>query len=92
MIDKAIANQSSMAHCRFAGSICGDGCIPDGLQSASMTMPFDCHFAQRRAGRATPGDPLMQAPVPRAVDFSEPAILDGAGGGNRTHTPCGTGF
>jgi hypothetical protein len=36
--------------------------------------------------------PLMQAPVPREVDFTEPAISDGAGGGNRTHTPCGTGF
>ena len=92
MIDKAIANQSSQAHCRFAESIRGDGRIPGGMQSASMTMPFDCHFAQRSAGRATPGDPLMQAPVPRAVDFTEPAILDGAGGGNRTHTPCGTGF
>ena len=42
----------------------GDGRIPDGLPSASMTIPFDCHFAQRSAGRATPGDPLMQAPVP----------------------------
>jgi hypothetical protein len=92
MIDKAIANQSPKPDCRFAGSNCGDGRIPDGLPSASMTMPFDCHFAQRSAGRATPGDPLMQAPVPRAVDFTEPAILDGAGGGNRTHTPCGTGF
>ena len=92
MIDKAIANQSPKEHCRFARSICGDGRTPDGLQSASMTIPFDCHFAQRSAGRATPGDPLMQALVPRAVDFSEPAILDGAGGGNRTHTPCGTGF
>ena len=92
MIDKAIANQSPKAHCRFTESICGDGRIPVGLPSASMTMPFDCHFAQRSAGRATPGDPLMQAPVTRAVDFTEPAILDGAGGGNRTHTPCGTGF
>ena len=35
------------AHCRFARSICGDGCIPDGLQSASMTIASDCHFAQR---------------------------------------------
>jgi hypothetical protein len=57
-----------------------------------MTVPFDRHLAQRSAGRATPGDPLMQAPVLRAVDFSEPHILDGAGGGNRTHTPLGTGF
>ena len=64
MIDKAIANQSSKPDCRFAGSICGDGCIPDGLPSASMTMPFDCHFAQRNAGRATLGRPLMQALVP----------------------------
>jgi hypothetical protein len=55
-------------------------------------MPFDCHFAQRIVGRSTPSDPLMQAPVPRSVAISEPAILDGAGGGNRTHTPCGTGF
>ena len=92
MIDEAIASQSPKAHCRFAGSICGDGRIPGGLQSASMTMPFDCHFAQRSAGRATPGNPLMQAPVPRAVDLSEPAIMDGAGGGNRTRTPLGTGF
>ena len=92
MIDKAIANQSQKAVCRFAQSIFGDGRIPDGLPSASMTMPFDCHFAQRSAGRATPGDPLMQAPVPRAVDLSEPAIMDGAGGGGRTHTPLGTGF
>ena len=88
----ALPTKSSMAQCRFAPSICGDGRIPDGLPSASMTMPSDCHFAQRSAGRAAPGDPLMQAPVPRAVDFSEPAIFDGAGGGNRTHTPCGTGF
>lgn len=29
-----------------------------------MTMPFDCHFAQRSAGRATLGRPLMQAPAP----------------------------
>ena len=36
----------------------------DGLLSASMTNTFDCHFAQRSAGRATPGDPLMQAPAP----------------------------
>ena len=92
MIDKAIANQSPKADCRFAGSICGDGRVPDGLPSASMTMPFVCHFAQRHAGRATLRRPLMQAPVPRAVDYTEPAILDGAGGGNRTHTPCGTGF
>ena len=49
-----------------------------------MTIPFDCHFAQRSAGRATPGDPLMQAPVPRAVDVTEPAILDGAAVGIET--------
>lgn len=47
---------------------------------------------KRNAGRVSPSDPLMQAPTPRAVGLSEPAILDGAGGGNRTHTPCGTGF
>jgi hypothetical protein len=63
-----------------------------GLLRANMTMPFDCHFAQRIVGRSTLSDPLMQAPVPRSVAISEPAILDGAGGGNRTHTPCGTGF
>ena len=40
-----------------------------------MTIPFDCHFAQRIVGRSTPSDPLMQAPVPRSVGFSEPAIL-----------------
>jgi len=34
----------------------------------------------------------MQAPTLRAAGLSEPASLDGAGGGNRTHTPCGTGF
>ena len=27
-------------------------------------MPFDCHFAQRSAGRATLYNPLKQAPVP----------------------------
>ena len=64
MIDKAIVNHSPKAHCRFAPSICGDGRTPDGLPSASMTIPFDCHFAQRSAGRATPGDPLTQAPAP----------------------------
>jgi hypothetical protein len=40
-----------------------------------MTIPFDCHFAQRIVGRSTPSDPLMQAPVPRSVGFSEPAVL-----------------
>ena len=35
---------------------------------------------------------LMQAPSPRVVGLSEPAIMDGAGGRNRTDTPCGTGF
>ena len=49
-------------------------------------------FRAAERGPCDPGDPLMQAPVPRAVDFTEPAILDGAGGGNRTHTPLGTGF
>src|SRR3546814_16583060 len=29
-----------------------------------MTIPFDCHFAQRSAGRATLGRPLMQALSP----------------------------
>jgi hypothetical protein len=70
----------------------GDGRIPDGMPMASMTMPFDCHFAQRSADRAIPERPLMQAPARRATDFSEPAIMAGAGGRARTDTPCGTGF
>ncbi len=28
-----------------------DGYFPDGLLKANMTMSFDCHFAQRSAGR-----------------------------------------
>ena len=62
------------------------------MQSANMTMPFDCHFAQRIVGRSTPSDPLMQAPVPRSVAMSEPAILDGADGGTRTHTSKAQGI
>ena len=41
----------------------GDGRTPDGDANGQHDNTFDCHFAQRSAGRATPGDPLMQAPV-----------------------------
>ncbi len=66
-----------------------NGCTPDGLPSASMTITFDFHFAQRSAGRATLGGPLMQAPVPVRWAFQslllwmvrtaglEPALLCG---------------
>ena len=37
----------------------------------------DCHFARaERAVRATSSDPPMQAPAPRAVDLSEPAVME----------------
>lgn len=36
----------------------GDGLIPSGIPVASMTMPFDCHFAD--AGRG-PYGPLCPA-------------------------------
>ena len=48
-----------------------------------------------RAAERGPSSPKRSADAgssPRAVDLSEPAKLDGAGGGNRTHTPFGTGF
>lgn len=58
-------------------------------------------------GTAGPVAPFIAAPVriavwegvrgaqdvvPRTVDSKKAVVLDGAGGGNRTHTPYGTGF
>jgi hypothetical protein len=35
---------------------------------------------------------LQQSAIANLNACEELILLDGAGGGNRTHTPCGTGF
>lgn len=57
-----------------------------------MTIPFDCHFARAERWTFVPKRSANAGPTHSAVGLSEPANLDGAGGGNRTRTPLGTGF
>ena len=71
----------------------GDGRTPDGDANSQHDNSLRLSFRGSGArDRATPGDPLMQAPAPRAVGLSEPANIDGAPGPTRTGTSCETRF